>query len=225
MIKVDARRCDETLIADLKAVLEHFPGQSEVLLEMDTSERPAAPAVRPGYRVSRRARCAPSSTSCSDPEALVAYGGNRDALKCAAGRAIAVTLRAHGGQSQDQATECRQCCAFCDKTIEPRGCIEVELPVPLHVRGREVRAASYMGCLQKVFAVEIDVDLFQKAERTRAGYGGVKAMREPLPMCPFSVERSYEGDGRRVRLRQPALLRRADGEPGGYRAFDLRDRV
>ena len=122
----------------------------------------------------------------------------------------------------NEATECRQCCAFCDKMIQPRGCIEMELPVPLHLRGRAT-GRSYMGCLQKVFGVEIDVDMFQKAERTRQGFGGIKAMREPLPMCPFSVERSYEGAGAAFDVRQPALLRRRPTSgPGGYRAFDLR---
>ena len=106
-----------------------------------------------------------------------------------------------------EATECRQCCAFCDKTIQPRGCIEADCPF-LYTYEDEKSGRQYMGCLQKVFGVEIDVDMFHKAERTRAGYGGVKAMREPLPMCPFSVETSYEGRRPGVRLRQPALLRR-----------------
>ena len=82
-----------------------------------------------------------------------------------------------------------------------------------------------MGCLQKVFDAEIDVEIFQHAERTRAGYGGVKAKREPLPMCPFSVERSYEGNGAAFDCVNPRFFDAADGEPGGYRAFDLRDRV
>jgi hypothetical protein len=123
-----------------------------------------------------------------------------------------------------EATECRQCCAFCDKTIEPRGCLEMQCPF-LYTYEDERAARRYMGCLQKVFAVEIDVDLFEKAERTRAGYGGVKAMREPLPMCPFSVERSYEGEGAAFSCVNPRFFDAAESEPGGYRAFDLRERV
>lgn len=84
---------------------------------------------------------------------------------------------------------------------------------------------SYMGCLQKVFGVEIDVDMFHKAERTRAGYGGVKAVREPLPMCPFSVERSYEGTGGAFDCVNPRFFDATESDPGGYRAFDLRERV
>jgi hypothetical protein len=123
-----------------------------------------------------------------------------------------------------QATECRQCCAFCDKTIEPRGCIEANCPF-LYTYEDEKSGHSYMGCLQKVFDAEIDVEMFRHAERTRAGYGGVKAKREPLPMCPFSVERSYEGNGAAFDCVNPRFFDAAEGEPGGYRAFDLRNHV
>jgi len=123
-----------------------------------------------------------------------------------------------------QHTECRQCCAFCDKTIEPRGCIEMGCPF-LYTYLDESSGRSYMGCLQKVFGVEIDVDMFHRAERTRAGYGGVKAVREPLPMCPFSVERSYEGNGAAFECVNPRFFDASESDPGGYRAFDLRERV
>ena len=123
-----------------------------------------------------------------------------------------------------EATECRQCCAFCDKTIQPRGCIEANCPF-LYTYEDEGTGRSFMGCLQKVFDAEIDVEIFKHAERTRAGYGGVKAKREPLPMCPFSVERSYEGVGAAFDCVNPRFYDAADGDPGGYRAFDLRDRV
>ena len=123
-----------------------------------------------------------------------------------------------------QQTECRQCCAFCDKTIEPRGCIEMGCPF-LYTYQDDTSGRSYMGCLQKVFGVEIDVDMFHKAERTRQGYGGVKAVREPLPMCPFSVERSYEGTGAAFDCVNPRFFDATESDPGGYRAFDLRERV
>jgi hypothetical protein len=123
-----------------------------------------------------------------------------------------------------QHTECRRCCAFCDKTIEPRGCIEMGCPF-LYTYQDESSGRSYMGCLQKVFGVEIDVEMFHKAERTRQGYGGVKAVREPLPMCPFSVERSYEGSGDAFDCVNPRFFDATESDPGGYRAFDLRERV
>jgi hypothetical protein len=123
-----------------------------------------------------------------------------------------------------QATECRQCCAFCDKMVQPRGCVEMGCPF-LYTYEEQRSGRRFMGCLQKVFTVEIDVDMFDRAERTRQGFGGVKAMREPLPMCPFEVERSYEGDGPAFSCTNQRFFDAAEGEPGGYRVFDLRERV
>jgi hypothetical protein len=131
-----------------------------------------------------------------------------------------MTLRAN----VDEATECRQCCAFCDKTVHPRGCIEIGCPF-LYTYRDERAGAEYMGCLQKVFGVEIDVDLFEKAERTRHGFGGVKALRSPLPMCPFTVERSYEGSGPAFDCVNRRFFDVTDTGPGSYRAFDLRERI
>jgi DNA polymerase-3 subunit alpha len=37
LLKVDARRFGDSLIGELKSVLEHFPGRTEVLLEIDTA--------------------------------------------------------------------------------------------------------------------------------------------------------------------------------------------
>jgi hypothetical protein len=124
----------------------------------------------------------------------------------------------------DEATECRQCCAFCDRVINPAGCVAIGCPF-LYTYDDERSGRRYMGCLQKVFGVEIDVDLFEKAERTRLGFGGVKAARAPLPMCPFSVERSYEGSGAAFDCQNPRFFDVPDDGAGSYRAFDLRDRI
>jgi len=72
VIKVDARRCDEHLIADLKAVLEHFPGQSEVQLEMITTSGPRRLRFGHGYRVSVTGHLRAELDELLGPEALVA---------------------------------------------------------------------------------------------------------------------------------------------------------
>src|SRR3954454_445533 len=59
----------------------------------------------------------------------------------------------------------------------------------------EDSGARYMGCLNKVFDVEIDVEVFGEAERTRHGYGGVKLTGRPIPVCRVTVEQAYEGHG------------------------------
>ena len=72
VIKIDARRCDEHLIADLKAVLEHFPGQSEVQLEMTTTSGPRRLRFGNGYRVTVTGHLRAELDELLGPEALVA---------------------------------------------------------------------------------------------------------------------------------------------------------
>ena len=72
---------------------------------------------------------------------------------------------------------------------------------------------TYMGCMQRVFDVEIDLDLLRAAERRRDGFGAVVARRAPLPMCHAEVESCYEQRGGRGRLPQPRVLR----DPGSAR--------
>ena len=71
-----------------------------------------------------------------------------------------------------------------------------------------------MGCLQKVFGAEIDVDMFETAERT-GGFGGIKMTGEPLPLCPFRVEPSYEGDGAAFDCVNPRFFDCTDDGPDG----------
>ena len=47
----------------------------------------------------------------------------------------------------------------------------------------EKTGSRFMGCLNKVFDVEIDVEVFGEAERTRHGFGGVKLTGRPIPTC------------------------------------------
>ena len=64
----------------------------------------------------------------------------------------------------------------------------------LYVYEDAITGGRYMGCLNKVFNAEIDLDLFLIAERN-GGFGGIKMTGEPLPQCHFRVEKAYEGEG------------------------------
>jgi len=46
--------------------------------------------------------------------------------------------------------------------------------------------------MQRVFDVEIDLDLLNAAEARRDGFGAVVARRAPLPMCLAEVSSCYE---------------------------------
>ena len=78
-------------------------------------------------------------------------------------QAPAATLPLH---PQDEA-ECRRCEVHCDKVVYPA------------------------ACLQRVFGVEIDVEMLSAAERTREGFGAVRAFRRPLPMCDAAVQTTF----------------------------------
>ena len=89
---------------------------------------------------------------------------------------------------QDE-VDCRRCEIHCDKVVYPSACLERACPFAY---AYEEFGHTYVGCMQKVFSVEIDVDLLRAAEATRGGFGAIKASRNPLPMCRTEVERCYE---------------------------------
>jgi hypothetical protein len=80
----------------------------------------------------------------------------------------------------------------------------------------------YMGCIQQVFATEIDVEMFRAAERTRAGFGTVRLAGAPLARCHFGVERAYEHASEACV--NPRFYDWPDSAPDAVRVFDLRDR-
>ena len=111
--------------------------------------------------------------------------------------------------------ECRQCRTFCDRMVEPRGCLEMRCQY-LYSYLDPLSGGRYMGCMRKVFRAEIDMSHFEAAERG-GGYGGIKMTGDPLPQCQFRVEPAYEGGGPAHECVNPRFF---DADQG---AFDLRD--
>ena len=72
---------------------------------------------------------------------------------------------------QDE-VECRRCGVHCDKIVYPAACIDRACPF---VYAYEEFGHTYIGCMQKVYEVEIDVDLLHEAERRRGGFGAVRS--------------------------------------------------
>ena len=114
-----------------------------------------------------------------------------------------------------QASECRRCRTFCDKLIEPRGCIEMGCRF-LYAYEDQLSGGRYMGCMRKVFRAEIDMSHFEAAERS-GGYGGIKMTGDPIPQCQYRVEPAYETGGPDHECVNPRFFD-ADED-----AFDLRD--
>jgi hypothetical protein len=123
-----------------------------------------------------------------------------------------------------EVNECRQCSTFCDRVIAPATCVADRCPY-LYAYDDPLSGRRFMGCIQRVFATEIDVELFREAERTRQGFGSVRLAAAPLERCRFTVEQAFDGRGLEAfRCVNKRFFDWPDGGRDAVRAFDLRDR-
>jgi len=88
--------------------------------------------------------------------------------------------------------ECRRCEVHCDKVVYPSACVERACPF---MYAYEEFGHTYIGCMQRVYGVEIDLEMIGEAEARSEGFGAMRTMRAPLPMCRVEVEECY-GAGR-----------------------------
>ena len=95
---------------------------------------------------------------------------------------------------------CSHCDVHCEKVVYPGACIRMACPF---VYAYEAWGHTYMGCLQKVFNVEIDLKLLESAESTRSGFGAVRARRASLPMCDVEVIETYTSREDEIGCRNP----------------------
>ena len=89
----------------------------------------------------------------------------------------------------DPETACRRCPVRCDKVVYPTGCIESECSRLYAYKEGE---RTFVGCLDRVFAVELDLTAFRRLERLRGGFGGLRATREPHAFCQTDVDAAFE---------------------------------
>jgi hypothetical protein len=111
--------------------------------------------------------------------------------------------------------ECRRCEVHCDKVVYPGACLGTGCPF---VYSYEAWGQTYVGCMQKVFEVEIDQDMLRAAERHQAGFGAIRAVRQPLPMCKSEVESTYAHRAEETGCVNPEFGELPVGEPT-FRVF------
>jgi hypothetical protein len=70
--------------------------------------------------------------------------------------------------------ECRRCEVHCDKVVYPSACIDRACPF---LYAFEEFGHTYIGCMQKVYGVEIDLEMLREAEARREGFGGMRTTR------------------------------------------------
>jgi hypothetical protein len=110
---------------------------------------------------------------------------------------------------QDE-TECRRCAVHCDKVVYPAACVEGACPF---LYAYEEHGRTYVGCMQKIYEVEIDLELLNEAQGARNGFGAVKARRQPLPMCKAEVSSCYENRADDIGCRNPEFFELPEDEP------------
>jgi len=115
---------------------------------------------------------------------------------------------------QDE-TACRRCDVHCEKVVYPGACLERACPF---VYAYEAWGHTYIGCMQKVYDVEIDLDLLREAESRRAGFGAIRAKRLPLPMCKAEVEQTYSARSEGLGCVNPEFSELPVGQPT-FRVF------
>jgi hypothetical protein len=98
---------------------------------------------------------------------------------------------------------CRRCEVHCDKVVYPGACLERSCPF---VYAYEAFGHTYMGCMQKIFDVEIDLDGLKALERRSDGFGAIVARRPPLPMCRAEVASCFVGRRDEVGCRNPEFF-------------------
>jgi hypothetical protein len=103
----------------------------------------------------------------------------------------------------------------CDKIVYPAACVDRSCPF---VYAYEEFGHTYIGCMQKVYEVEIDIDLLREAERRREGFGGIRSKRQPLPMCRVEVEETYHSRGSELGCVNPEFSELPLGRPT-FRVF------
>lgn len=84
--------------------------------------------------------------------------------------------------------ECTQCGVLCEKVIYPANCFNSDCKF---IYSYSESGVTYFGCLNKVFAVEIDLDGFRQLEKRKGGFGAVKVVRPPREQCQYTVEKAY----------------------------------
>jgi hypothetical protein len=111
--------------------------------------------------------------------------------------------------------ECRRCAVHCDKVVYPAACVERSCPF---LYAYEDHGHTYIGCMQKVYGVEIDLSMLEAAEARGRGFGAIRATRRPLPMCKAEVEEAYESRADEIGCVNPEFSELPAGSPT-FRVF------
>ena len=146
------RRARRRLVEELKAVLEHHKGEAEVHLAVsngDGETKLSCSAAR-ASACAPRAGCRASSITSRRRGAGCLASKNAWFSRASSVDSVMTAIREKTG-------ECRQCRSFCDKMVEPRGCVEMRCRY-LYSFVDMLTGSQYVGCMQDVFAAKVDLE-------------------------------------------------------------------
>ena len=89
----------------------------------------------------------------------------------------------------DPVTACRRCAVRCDKIVYPSGCLESGCA---RLYAYEEDGRRFVGCLDRIFGVELDLAAYRALEACRGGFGALRAAREPHAWCRTDVDAAFE---------------------------------
>ena len=103
--------------------------------------------------------------------------------------------------------ECRECEVICERVVSPWHCLKTSCR---YVYVFEDPETSYFGCLQKVFAPELDLAAFAgepgSSGRRADPYGSLRVTRSPHPECRITIEQAYSSEAGRVSCCNPTFF-------------------
>ena len=105
---------------------------------------------------------------------------------------------------------CRSCEVHCEKIVYPSACLERGCPFAY---AYEEHGHTFMGCMQKIYEAEIDLQMLTAAERRLGGFGAVRATRRPLPMCRAEVDPCYTQRAGELGCINPEFMELPAGSP------------
>src|SRR5437899_3965212 len=117
-----------------------------------------------------------------------ARGRDNSGMQPQTQRPAAVTVMELPLRPQDE-LECRRREVHGDEVVYPSACVERACPF---LYAYEEFGHTYIGCMQRVYGVEIDLEMLREAEARSEGFGAMRTTRAPLPMCRVEVEECYD---------------------------------
>ncbi len=90
--------------------------------------------------------------------------------------------------SVEEALECRECSAICEKVVYPAECLSANCRYLYSFKS----TAHLLRLHREGLHHEIDLERFDDIERTKGGFGVVKMVRQPLEQCAVAVQSCYQ---------------------------------